>query len=124
MKRVLVVEDHADIRKLIRMTLELEDCEVSEAANGETGLRLARETRPDVVLLDVMMPGELDGLEVCRAVRGDPSLSGTRVVMLTARGAASDRERGAEAGASEYLVKPFSPLQLIHVIGGLAAVHA
>ena len=124
MKRVLVVEDHADIRKLIRMTLELEDCEVSEAANGETGLRLARETRPDVVLLDVMMPGELDGLEVCRAVRGDPALSGTRVVMLTARGAASDRERGAEAGADDYLVKPFSPLQLIHVIGGLAAVHA
>lgn len=116
MKRVLIVEDHADIRKLIRLTLELEDCEVLEAPNGLAGLDLARATRPEVVLLDVMMPGELDGLALCRRLRADPSMRDTRVIMLSARGSSADRARGAEAGADEYLVKPFSPLQLIRII--------
>ncbi|MDP1045119.1 response regulator, partial [Klebsiella pneumoniae] len=66
MKRVLIVEDQADIRKLIHMTLEFEAYEIHEAADGVTGLRLARALRPDLMLLDVMMPGELDGLQVCQ----------------------------------------------------------
>ena len=116
MKRVLIVEDQPDIRKLIRMTLEMEDCTIAEAPNGAAGLALAREFLPDVILLDVMMPGELDGLAVCARVRADPALAATRVIMLTARGATSDRDLGTAAGADEYLVKPFSPLQLIRLI--------
>lgn len=116
MKRVLIVEDQADIRKLIRMTLEFDNYEIHECGEGASGLRAAYALRPDVVLLDVMMPGEMDGLQVCKAIKSDASLSATRVVLLTARGQAKDREMGSQAGADEYLVKPFSPLQLIETI--------
>ena len=116
MKRVLIVEDQADIRKLIRMTLEFEPYEIYEAPDGATGLRMAGELRPEVMLLDVMMPGELDGLQVCRSVRADPHLCGMRVLLLSARGQARDREAGEQAGADEYLIKPFSPLLLVETI--------
>jgi DNA-binding response OmpR family regulator len=116
MKRVLIVEDQADIRKLIRMTLEFEPYEIHEAADGVAGLRLANAIQPDLILLDVMMPGELDGLQVCAKVRANPALQGTRVVLLTARGQIRDRDAGQQAGADEYLIKPFSPLQLIETI--------
>ena len=116
MKRVLIVEDQADIRKLIRMTLEFEPYEIHEAANGTEGLQMAIEVQPDLILLDVMMPGELDGLQVCARVRALPALQDTRVVLLTARGQTQDRDAGQKAGADEYLIKPFSPLQLIETI--------
>jgi CheY-like chemotaxis protein len=116
MKRVLIVEDQADIRKLIRMTLEFEPYEIFEAANGVDGLQQAGEVVPDLMLLDVMMPGELDGLQVCALVRANPALRDTRVVLLTARGQLKDRDAGVQAGADEYLIKPFSPLQLIETI--------
>jgi two-component system phosphate regulon response regulator PhoB len=121
MKRVLIVEDQADIRKLIHMTLEFEAYEIHEAADGVTGLRLARALRPDLMLLDVMMPGELDGLQVCQRIKADAELAGIKIVLLTARGQARDREAGSKAGAEEYLVKPFSPLQLIDTIERLTA---
>lgn len=116
MKRVLIVEDQADIRKLIRMTLEFEAYEIHEASDGSQGLRLASALRPDLMLLDVMMPGELDGLQVCQRIKSDPELSHIKIVLLTARGQARDREAGNKAGADDYLVKPFSPLQLIDTI--------
>jgi len=116
MKRVLIVEDQADIRKLIRMTLEFDAYEIHEAFDGSYGLRLARAVAPDLILLDVMMPGELDGLQVCQRLKADPATSGIKVVLLTARGQARDREAGEAVGADEYLVKPFSPLQLIDSI--------
>ena len=122
MKRILIVEDQADIRKLIRMTLEFESYEIHEAGDGAFGLRMAGAVRPDVVLLDVMMPGEMDGLQVCQAIKSNPALAAMKVVLLTARGQAVDREAGKQAGADEYLVKPFSPLQLIDTIERLMAV--
>lgn len=122
MKRVLIVEDQPDIRKLIRMTLEFEPYDIHEAADGADGLRLAVELKPDLVLLDVMMPGGLDGLQVCARVRADASLAHTRVVLLSARGQLKDRDAGQQAGADEYLIKPFSPLQLIETIERLLPV--
>jgi two-component system phosphate regulon response regulator PhoB len=119
MKRVLIVEDQPDIRKLIRMTLEFEDFEIHEASDGAFGLSMARATLPDIVLLDVMMPGELDGLQVCQRLKQDSVTQYIKVVLLTARGQARDREAGQQAGADEYLVKPFSPLQLIETIDRL-----
>jgi two-component system phosphate regulon response regulator PhoB len=119
MKRVLIVEDQPDIRKLIRMTLEFEDFEIHEASDGAFGLSLARATLPDIVLLDVMMPGELDGLQVCQRLKHESTTQHIKVVLLTARGQARDREAGQQAAADEYLVKPFSPLQLIETIGRL-----
>ena len=78
--KILLVEDHADIRRLIRMTLEFESVEIHEAADGATGLALARALQPDLVLLDLMMPGAMDGLALCRALRADPSLARVPVV--------------------------------------------
>ena len=116
MKRLLIVEDQADIRKLIRMTLEFEDYDIHEAVNGVEGLRKAIEIAPDLILLGVMMPGELDGLAVCARVRADPALRQTKVVLLSARSQLQDFEAGTRAGADAYLAKPFSPLQLIESI--------
>ena len=120
-KRILIVEDQTDIRKLIRMTLEFESYEIHEASDGAFGLRMASAVRPDLVLLDVMMPGEMDGLQVCQAIKSNPALASVKVVLLTARGQSSDREAGKRAGADEYLVKPFSPLQLMDTIERLMA---
>jgi DNA-binding response OmpR family regulator len=119
MKRVLIVEDQADIRELIRMTLELEDLELHEAANGQAGLDAALTLVPQLVLLDVMMPGQLDGFAVCKRIRAEARLKRTKVVLLTARAQAEDRQRGLEAGADEYLVKPFSPRELLALVGRL-----
>ena len=116
MKRILIVEDQADIRKLIRMTLEFENYEIHEASDGSFGLRMAQAIKPDVMLLDVMMPGELDGLQVCQRIKSDPAMKLTKVVLLTARGQQKDREAGEQVGADEYLIKPFSPLQLIETL--------
>ena len=94
MKRVLIVEDQADIRKLIRMTLEFEAYEIHEASDGAFGLRMAQAVKPDLVLLDVMMPGELDGLQVCQRLKQGADTRDMKVVLLTARGQARDREAG------------------------------
>jgi len=119
MKRALIVEDQADIRELIRMSLELEDIDIREAENGDIGFALARQFQPDLVLLDVMMPGSMDGFEVCRKLRADPAFKRTRIVMLTARSQDADRQLGTSAGADAYLTKPFSPRQLLDVVGRL-----
>jgi len=122
MKRVLIVDDQSDIRKLIRMTLEFEDYEIHEASDGASALRMAIELCPDFVLLDIMMPGPMDGLQVCWVIKAMPELASVKVVMLTARGQVRDVEAGKNADADEYLVKPFSPLALIDTIERLTAL--
>ncbi len=116
-KKILIVEDQEEIRELIRVTLEFDDYEIEESPNGDEGLRKASSFRPDLILLDVMMPGGLNGLQVCQRVKSDPGLKRTKVILLTARGQDSDRQAGLKAGADEYLIKPFSPLELMKVIG-------
>ncbi len=118
MKRILIVEDQPDIRKLIRMTLEFGEFELFEADNGVDGLNTAIAARPDLVLLDVMMPGELDGFQVCERIKARPDLKHLKVVMLTARGQQTDLAAGEKAGANAYLTKPFSPLELIDTVAG------
>jgi two-component system phosphate regulon response regulator PhoB len=119
--RLLIVEDQADIRELIRLTLDLEEFEIDEAANGEQGWALAERLKPRLVLLDVMMPGSMDGFEVCRRIKANAALRHTKVLMLTARGQDSDRAEGQRAGADGYLTKPFSPKQLLEKVSWLTA---
>jgi CheY-like chemotaxis protein len=117
MKKIVIVEDQPDIRKLIRLTLEYDDThEIHEAADGLAGLALIEAQAPDLVLMDVMMPGGLNGLEVCQRIKDNPRLAHTQVVLLTARGQDSDLAQGELVGADEYLIKPFSPLQLIDTV--------
>ncbi len=115
MKTVLIIDDHADLRRLVSWSLEMleDEVELVEAKDGSTGLEVARRVRPDLVLLDVMMPGELNGLEVCRRIRADADLVATRIVLLSARGQAADVKAGLAAGAHSYMVKPFSPQRLL-----------
>lgn len=115
-KHVLVVEDQAIIRKLLRMTLELAGHTVSETDNGLSAVDMAAQLRPDLVLMDVMMPGAIDGLEACRRIRQDPALRHVPVVVLSAKGQAVDRQNGLAAGATDYLVKPFEPDSLLQAI--------
>ncbi|MFT3953913.1 MAG: response regulator [Piscinibacter sp.] len=118
MKKILIVDDHVDIRRLIRLTLEVEDCEVREAADAAAGWQEALRFKPDLVLLDVMMPGDGNGLDLCLAIKLEPSLARTRVIMLSARGSSTDRDAGLRSGADAYLVKPFSPMQLLGMLQG------
>jgi len=118
--RVLVIDDEAAIRLLCRVNLEAEGMKVEEAADGRTGLDAARQSRPDVILLDVMMPG-LDGWQVAEELVNDDRTRDIPIVFLTARADFRDRERGLEAGGIAYLTKPFNPVELARVIEDLLA---
>lgn len=113
---VLVVEDERNIRELVCLHLGLEHLDCVQAPDGTEGLRLARERRFDLVILDLMLPG-LDGVTVCRAIRRDSMNSGVPILMLTARREESDKVLGLESGADDYLTKPFSVRELVAQIG-------
>jgi len=110
--RVLIVEDEPDIRALVVHHLKREGYQVSAACSGEEALRQVQAALPDLVLLDLMMPA-MDGLEVCRRLRQDPATAMLPIVMLTAKGDEIDRVLGLEIGADDYVVKPFSPKELL-----------
>lgn len=112
MTKILIVDDHSDIRRLLAITLG-KSYEILEAEDGITALEVIRRQRPKLVLLDIMMPGELDGLQVLDAIKSDPELKGTLVAMVTARGQVADYEIGKQRGADAYFIKPFSPMQVI-----------
>ncbi|WP_310739818.1 response regulator transcription factor [Inhella proteolytica] len=114
--KILLVEDHADIRRLVRMTLEYEPCEIREASHVEEAEAVLRDFRPELILLDVMMPGARNGLDLCRSLRADPRNDAVRIVMLSALDGLDDQMAGLAAGANDYLVKPFSPLQLLETL--------
>jgi phosphate regulon transcriptional regulator PhoB len=109
---VLIVEDEPDIRELLVFHLEREGYHVTQCRNGAEALRMARSASPDLILLDLMLP-EVDGLAVCRRLRQDPATQAVPIVMLTARGDEVDRVLGLELGADDYVVKPFSPRELV-----------
>ena len=107
-EQILIVEDDSTIRCILEMALRAAGYEhVTSAARGDEGLEAARKLRPDLVLLDLMLPG-LDGLSVCRRIRESPALAETRIIMLTARSEEQDIVRGLEIGADDYVTKPFS----------------
>jgi DNA-binding response OmpR family regulator len=115
MTKVLVVDDQAAIRLLCRVNLEAEGMEVIEAGDGESGLAAARAERPDVILLDVMMPG-MDGWEVAELLVEGEQTSQIPLVFLTARAELRDRARGLELGGVDYITKPFNPVELASVV--------
>jgi DNA-binding response OmpR family regulator len=113
-RKILVIEDHPTVREVLRTLLGMEDYEVAVAPNGEAGLALADMLQPEVVILDVGMPG-LNGYEVCRAIKS--RAEHTRIVMVTARTSEEDERAGRQAGADAYLRKPFSPLDILEAVG-------
>ena len=115
---VLLVDDDEGLRRLIRTTLGTEHFELLQAVDGEEALHLARQQHPDLVVLDVNMP-KLDGFEVCRHLKTEPETSFIKVVILSARGADTDRARGREVGVDAHFIKSFSPIQLLNKIYAL-----
>jgi two-component system phosphate regulon response regulator PhoB len=113
--RVLIAEDDDSLRMLMRLSVDVGDVVIDEAADGATALRLARANPPDIALLDWMMP-ELDGLELCRALRADPATAGALIVIVTARARPNDRAEALAAGADHYIAKPFSPAELLQAV--------
>ncbi len=122
MVRVLAVDDDPIILRLLQLNLELEGFEVLTAGDGRAGLAAVRELKPDVVLLDVMMP-HLDGFQVCAAVRADQdaAVAATPIIILSAKAQQADLDDGRRAGADEYVTKPFDPLCLVQLVDRLAA---
>jgi len=112
-KNILVVEDHPETRELLAYNLKSAGYAVRTAASGQAGLDLAGRSKPDLVLLDVMLAGGMDGLEVCRKLKQDARTRGIPVIMLTALGDEVDRIVGLELGAEDYVAKPFSPRELL-----------
>lgn len=115
MRKLLIADDEDGIRSLVKMTLARDEFVILEASDGEQALALAREHGPELILLDVMMPG-LSGFEVCRALKDDPDTAQATVVMLSARSQEADREEGIACGADDYFTKPFSPIALLRKI--------
>jgi two-component system response regulator MprA len=120
MSRVLVVDDDPAIRRVVCALLDLDEYGVLEAADGLSALELVRLERPNLVILDLTMP-RLDGLRACRALRSDPELAGTRVLVLTGRDLPDDWAAARDAGADAYIVKPFSSLALLDAVRRLVA---
>ena len=118
MTTVLVVDDEAPIRLLCRVNLEAEGMAVLEAADGDQGLELARTELPDVILLDVMMPGR-SGWEVAEELLADESTSGIPIIFLTARAEIRDRAKGIDLGGVDYVTKPFNPVELAPLVQDL-----
>ena len=112
MSKILIVEDDPDIRELLRFNLEKAGYNLFLAEDGEKALTLARKHAPDIILLDLMLPG-VDGLEVCRTLKKDPELQRIPVMMVTAKGEEMDRVVGLELGADDYVVKPFSLREVV-----------
>lgn len=117
-RTVLVADDDEDILSLVRFRLERDGYRVLTAADGSAALEIARRDKPELCVLDVMMP-KFSGLEVLEALRQDPNTASMRVLLLTARGAETDVDRGFELGADDYVTKPFSPQELRRRVSAL-----
>jgi two-component system, OmpR family, alkaline phosphatase synthesis response regulator PhoP len=111
-KKILIADDNENIREALTYLLEDEGYKLWLAKDGAETLVKARDIRPDILFLDIMMP-EMSGYEVCRIIKNDPDLKGIYVIMLTAKGQSAEQERGRSVGADEYIIKPFSPMEVL-----------
>lgn len=122
MAKILIAEDEPDIRELVTFMLRFAGYEVVSAVNGEDAVQTASRELPDLVLMDVRMP-RLTGYDACRQMKANPDLRSVPVVFLSAKGQESEIQTGLDAGAEEYLLKPFSPAELTSRVKGILARH-
>jgi CheY-like chemotaxis protein len=122
-KKILIADDEPSMRLLVSSTLDDGSFELSEAVDGNDAIHKAAQCRPDLIILDVMMP-ILSGIEVCRQVKTMPSLRQAKIMILTAKGQANDLDEAMEAGADYFLKKPFSPLDLRHLVDQILELDA
>jgi two-component system phosphate regulon response regulator PhoB len=113
MKKILIVDDEPGIRELVEMTLGVDEYEILKAENGQQAITIAKSEKPELTIMDVIMPGGIDGLQATRILKSDPETRTGTIIILSAKGEESEREKGLDAGADDYFTKPFSPLALI-----------
>jgi len=109
MKKILIVDDEPGIRKLVKATLKSEDYQILQAESGQMAVDIAREKNPDLIFMDIMMPGGIDGFEATRILKNDPKTSGSTIIILSAKAQEEDLVKSLQVGADEYFTKPFSP---------------
>ncbi len=109
--KIMVVDDEPDIVKLVKISLEMANFEVVEAFGGQEALDKVQAAQPDLILLDIMMP-DINGFQVCEKIKADPATKHIPVILLTAKGQRGDAEQGLNAGADDYIIKPFDPYEL------------
>ena len=115
MKTILITDDKQEVRELVEVTFR-GNYEIIQAESGSMAVEMAKKHKPDLILMDIMMPGEFDGLEATRILKNDPETKNIIIVILTAKGQQSDIETGLNCGADDYFKKPFSPLELIRKV--------
>jgi len=116
MKKILIVDDREEVRDLVETTLSHGEYQILKSETGVQAVEIAKTQRPDLILMDIMMPGPVDGLEATRTIKKDPNTSNCTIILLTAKGQPADRQAGLMAGADEYFAKPFSPLELLRKV--------
>lgn len=116
MKKILVVDDQMEVRELVEVTLRTGDYQIFKTDSGEAAIQIAQKEKPDLIIMDVMMPGKIDGLGATQQIKNIPETQNCKIIMLTAKGQQADKEAGEAAGADEYFTKPFSPLELIRKV--------
>ena len=116
MKKILIVDDQIEVRELVEITLRSRDYKIFQAKNAREAFETVKTEKPDLVIMDIMMPGEMDGLEATRLLKENPQTKDSKIIMLTAKGQTTDLDEGLKAGADGYFTKPFSPLDLIRKV--------
>jgi CheY-like chemotaxis protein len=116
MKKILIVDDQIEVRELVDITLRVSDYEILQAENGEEAIKVALQEKPDLIIMDIIMPGVIDGIEATRILKNSDQTKGCPVIILTSRDQEKIKEKGLKAGADDYFVKPFSPLDLIQKV--------
>jgi CheY-like chemotaxis protein len=113
MEKILIVDDQLEVRELVEVTLRVGNYQILQAQSGEEAIEIVMSEKPSLIIMDIMMPGGMDGLEATRILKNDPETKDCKIILLTAKGQQIDIEKGFAAGADDYFIKPFSPLELI-----------
>jgi CheY-like chemotaxis protein len=113
MKKILIVDDQSEIRELLDMTLKSDDYNIFQAESGQKAIDIAKKEKPDLIIMDIAIPGGTEGIEITRTLKNDPDTKNSKIIMLTGRGIDTNRKKSLDAGADDFFAKPFSPLALI-----------
>jgi len=116
MKKILIVDDQQEIRDLVEITLRVSDYKILKASNGAEAVDMAKREKPDLIIMDIMMPGDINGMDAIRIIKNNTETKNTTILILTAKGQKEDIAKGEKAGADGYFIKPFSPLELINKV--------
>ena len=119
MDKVLVVDDRADIRDLMEAVLKIKGYKILKGESGGEAIEIAKKERPGLIIMDIMMPGDINGLEACSIIKEDPEIGDSKIIMVSGKGRESDRQACFKAGADDYFLKPFRPFELLKKVEDL-----